>query len=270
MLVLSRRENEKVLFPKLGISVEVVQTKGNTVRLGIEAPREIRVIRGELTDECDVEERATDPSFNRRDPVTSSSYSKNGSSQVEIRKQLDAANLAIHLAQNQLQQGLSDRAEAALDQALHCLRCLDNVLAMNERAADQDVTVRESVMGYETNRKPLAVVASNNGPTELIKSTLERRGYQVTMLDGRQAIEYLQQNEPAKAVLTDIELSGSAETLTSNDYRHPDQYVSVPEVRGLQPCLTKISIGKYHATGWFASEEDAKSVFDCFRMQSVG
>ena len=48
MLVLSRREDEKILFPELGITVKVIKTKGNQVRLGISAPESIKVLRGEL------------------------------------------------------------------------------------------------------------------------------------------------------------------------------------------------------------------------------
>ena len=50
MLVLSRRENETILIPELGITLEVVRIKGNTVRIGIDAPRSIRIVRGELED----------------------------------------------------------------------------------------------------------------------------------------------------------------------------------------------------------------------------
>ncbi|MGA2033800.1 MAG: carbon storage regulator [Thermoguttaceae bacterium] len=47
MLVLSRRESEQI---KLGSSivVTVVRVAGDRVRLGIEAPAELRVLRGEL------------------------------------------------------------------------------------------------------------------------------------------------------------------------------------------------------------------------------
>jgi carbon storage regulator len=56
MLVLSRRESERI---RLGdsIVVTVVKLAGDRVRLGIEAPSEMRVLRGEL------EPRQAEPSL---------------------------------------------------------------------------------------------------------------------------------------------------------------------------------------------------------------
>ena len=48
MLVLSRRLNEKVVLPGLGVTVQVVSVKPGVVRLGIEAPPEVQVLRAEL------------------------------------------------------------------------------------------------------------------------------------------------------------------------------------------------------------------------------
>ena len=39
MLVLSRREDDKIVFPHLGITVEVLRIAGRTVRLGVKALR---------------------------------------------------------------------------------------------------------------------------------------------------------------------------------------------------------------------------------------
>ena len=47
MLVLSRKLNQEIMIGE-NVKVTVLKIKGNTVRLGIEAPREVRVIRGEL------------------------------------------------------------------------------------------------------------------------------------------------------------------------------------------------------------------------------
>ena len=47
MLVLSRKRNEQILVDGQ-ITIEVLQIKGNTVRLGISAPRDVKVMRGEL------------------------------------------------------------------------------------------------------------------------------------------------------------------------------------------------------------------------------
>lgn len=47
MLVLSRKPNEKILIGK-DITLTVVRLVGNKVRLGIEAPAEVRVLRAEL------------------------------------------------------------------------------------------------------------------------------------------------------------------------------------------------------------------------------
>lgn len=47
MLVLSRKKNEKIIIND-DISITVVEIRGDKVRLGIEAPREVPVHRGEV------------------------------------------------------------------------------------------------------------------------------------------------------------------------------------------------------------------------------
>lgn len=48
MLVLSRRVNEKIVLPSLGLTVEVIELQGKRVRLGITAPANVRITRQEL------------------------------------------------------------------------------------------------------------------------------------------------------------------------------------------------------------------------------
>lgn len=47
MLVLTRKLQEKIQIGD-NITISILRVKGNTVRIGIDAPREIRVIRAEL------------------------------------------------------------------------------------------------------------------------------------------------------------------------------------------------------------------------------
>lgn len=47
MLVLSRKANQEIIIGD-EVKITIVRVKGNTVRIGIEAPREMAIARGEL------------------------------------------------------------------------------------------------------------------------------------------------------------------------------------------------------------------------------
>lgn len=56
MLVLTRKQGEGILIGK-DISITVIHVDGDKIRLGIDAPRHIRVIREELITEIGQENR---------------------------------------------------------------------------------------------------------------------------------------------------------------------------------------------------------------------
>lgn len=60
MLVLSRKAGESLVFPDLGISVFVCETRGDRVRLGIIAPENVLVFRDEVL------QRITDGEIRRK------------------------------------------------------------------------------------------------------------------------------------------------------------------------------------------------------------
>ena len=49
MLVLSRKPGEKLLIGDQ-ITITIVEVQGNRIRIGIEAPDDVRVLRSELTE----------------------------------------------------------------------------------------------------------------------------------------------------------------------------------------------------------------------------
>ena len=50
MLVLSRRPQERIVFPNLGIDVEILSVSGNTVRVGANALADVLVLRHEVAE----------------------------------------------------------------------------------------------------------------------------------------------------------------------------------------------------------------------------
>ena len=48
MLVLSRKKNQTIIIDGK-IEIEVLKIKGNTIRIGVTAPRDVKVLRGELS-----------------------------------------------------------------------------------------------------------------------------------------------------------------------------------------------------------------------------
>jgi carbon storage regulator CsrA len=75
--VLSRKRDQEVRLPDLGISLKVLKIKGKTVQIGIDAPEEVQVLRGELDEFRASEDRCCSIPF-----TTSISSSASFQSQV--------------------------------------------------------------------------------------------------------------------------------------------------------------------------------------------
>jgi carbon storage regulator CsrA len=107
MIVLSSRQHDKIAFPDFDTTVEIVALQSGTVRLGIDAPENVRVLRDNL------------PERHGSAPATLHQLEKLVAKRLEITRQgLD--ELRQHLAE-----GLSENAEAILeriDEDLHLLR----------------------------------------------------------------------------------------------------------------------------------------------------
>lgn len=65
MLVLSRRLNEKIVFPSINVAVQVVSVKPGLIRLGIEAPPEITILREEVATRAPLDQTPMPPALKR-------------------------------------------------------------------------------------------------------------------------------------------------------------------------------------------------------------
>jgi carbon storage regulator len=57
MLILSRKVNEKILIGD-DITISIIEIKGDQIRIGVDAPRHIRVFRQEVLAEIKAENKA--------------------------------------------------------------------------------------------------------------------------------------------------------------------------------------------------------------------
>ncbi len=117
MLVVSRRQNQTLVFPHLNILVEVLRTAGTTVSVGVKAPDQVRILWVESGDEVPSHPDATET----EPPVKTDAHA--------MRNELNRACLALHLVFKQLEAGRSIEAEDTVAEALASLAKLDRMAA---------------------------------------------------------------------------------------------------------------------------------------------
>ena len=102
MLVLSRKNKESIRLPELNISIEILQVKGKSVRVGIDAPLEVTVVRGELANQ------------------TTKRISPAGLSAHDFRNKLNSFSVGISLCKKLIECGeikmAEDRLQVLLDE----------------------------------------------------------------------------------------------------------------------------------------------------------
>ena len=76
MLVLARKTSETVVIGE-GITLEILQIKGGQVRMGITAPADVKILRGELKHPAIQPENEFEEESTCREPSSSHSYPGN-------------------------------------------------------------------------------------------------------------------------------------------------------------------------------------------------
>jgi carbon storage regulator CsrA len=181
MLILSRKETEKILFPTLDVTVEVLRIQGHKVRLGIDAPSDIPVVRNELSGLKSVE-------------FTAESDPKENLSRLlhALRQRLDRAALPLNRLHRRMESSGDTVAQALILEVFRELQALDR-----EAGASLEPTP-----GRVTR---VLLVEDHASERELLGSILRLSGIEVTTAcDGQEALDYLSLHAPPDVVLLDM------------------------------------------------------------------
>lgn len=196
MLVLSRRETEKILFPSLGISVEVLKIQGRKTRVGINAPADIPIIRHE----CSVKRLAINGGPVNQPTVefTPDLFQSNqrlGDLMNVIRNRLNlAANKLNHLNQS-VEENNSVETQQYMSELFNELRSLES--EANGVLVTSGVTVN--------NPTQALLVEDGEVERKLMEGYLEVSGFDVVIAkDGMDALDYLSMHAAPDVVLLDM------------------------------------------------------------------
>jgi carbon storage regulator CsrA len=225
MLVLSRRPHQSVVFPSLGVSVQVLRVAGQTVRLGVEAPRDIPVLREELD--------RPGP----RPPGGGDAAARQA--RHRLRGRLNTATMALYLAQRQL------RAGAAVDVDDSLRHALDELAELE----------REVAAAPPARRIKALLVEDNPHESALLESYLRLSGLDVDNVgDGCEALDYLATHERPDAVLLDMRLPRCDGPTTVAAIRSNPAYAGLKlfAVSGLRPAEVNVTTGPAGVDDWFS------------------
>lgn len=186
VLVLSRKENQQILFPGLGIEVSVCRISGKSVSVGVNAPKSVQILRGELRDA--VGSKAAAKADTSRDE-----------SQHELRNQLNKAQLTVAIAQKQLQMGKPQDAEQTLQEMLNRLTAIEQ--SISQPVSERDLASDRVSDRGQGGRRAL-VVEDDANERALMAGFLRLCGFQISeAADGVEAIEFLTANDVDLIVL---------------------------------------------------------------------
>lgn len=259
MLVLSRGRNDKVVFPTLGISVEILRVAGNKVRLGIEAPQEVPIHRHEISEKIEANGESPTIKF----PVSPDALARKLSHAT--RNRLNAAALGLHLLHRKIEIGDLTDAETTIFQIFNELKSIEGELEGSIQRKTPPRTPTTSA-GGEIHHRAL-VVEDDDNERELLAGCLRMSGFDVdTAADGLQAMVRLTEKSP-DVVLLDMRMPGLDGPNTITAIRSNPDYNSLKlfAVSGTHPEELNVSVGPHGVDRWFIKPLNAKALMDALR-----
>ena len=241
MLVLSRKESDKIVFPTVGITVEVLRIQGNTTRLGIDAPSDIPIYRHEIADLKAIDFNNEQEAKQRLRELARA-----------MRRRLDSAAVALNCLHRHFEEEGDATAQQFVLDVFRELRELD----------------READGALESDDKCVAralLVEDDDNERGLLASYLQMRGIETTTAsDGQDALDFLSLHARPDVVLLDIQMPRCDGRRLVDRIRANARYAGVKliAVSGTDPGSVGIPTGPGGIDRWFAKPIDPESLID--------
>ena len=244
MLVLTRRETEKILLPDVGVTVELMSVSGNRARIGISAPATIRILREEVAANQNAIKQAT-----ARGPIPREFAHA-------MRNRLNAAVLAAEMLRLHLETGNALAAHEPLDKVVSELKALAAIL--------QPETCPSPPSSVAVRRPWKALLVEDNAnESNLLAGYLRMTGFQVdTAGDGADALDYLHSHDRPDVVLLDMLMPRcDGPTTIGRIRRDPNlEGVKIYAVSGTSPKRFGVQTGPGGVDRWFTKPVDPREL----------
>lgn len=227
MLVLSRKTDQQISFPNLGITISIMQIKGKLVKVGIDAPRDYTVVRSEV-------DSAETADVHR------------------LRNEINRLQLGVQVLERRLAGGQQIDAQDAMDQILNRAQSVSQSLAESRSDA---LPARQP--------KKLLVVEDCDNERQLMAYLLAAEGFDVFLArDGNEALEQLRNyGWKPDFVLMDMQMPLFDGLSTLYEIRRD------PELRDLRVFAvtgtgrsSELDLPEHGWDGWFSKPVDVRQL----------
>ncbi|MEL6105876.1 MAG: response regulator [Planctomycetota bacterium] len=257
MLVLTRRSEDLIHFPEVGITVHFLRVRSGQARVGVDAPKEISILRGELGD---------DPAVARRiGPAEVARLPKR--LRHAVRNELHQISLGIHLYRELLNAGQPEEAEAAFNTVRDVIQRLNESEWLQRAGGSPEREEGESARDDSTTRSlQVAIVEDDRNEREMLAGFLRLRGYTVNgFADGRQALDSLGASGLPDVIIVDMQMPVCDGAELVRTLRKDPKFdgCAIYAVSGESPAESGLSIGdKNGVDDWFPKPLNPKALME--------
>lgn len=233
MLVLTRRSKDKIIFPQLGVSIHFIRVQAGQVKVGVDAPREITILRDEVQGEIE-------PSaILQRNLNHLPRDVRHG-----IRNELHQISVGLHLYKELIAASQPKEAEEVFGNIQDSLTRLDRTEALN--SPSKPSAKPNSTSKMDSDLETFVLVDDQSNEREMLAAVLRRENLNVvTLSDGNELIEYFRNNPAPEYLLIDMQMPVCDGPTAINTLRSESQLkaTEVYAVSGMSPESYGVSVG---------------------------